>query len=225
MNPWKDWSRWLAALAQAARSDAELAAFRSGADCRFCVVAGSNTASVFVSGDVLEIRNEKLAASFSLEAPVPVWEKFFAKVPPAFYHGVYAMKMRVPEFKVAGDEIALAQNIHLVRRLLDQLPGALKAVIGDGLSYEERGVFHPQEHRYVLDAIPSRMADKVTTKITMFTTVTGENRCRLNVEATVTAKIFMVGTLLEQKTLADLRRSYEKNAAFSNRFIRENGLT
>ena len=103
--------------------------------------------------------------------------------------------------------------------------GALKAVIGDGLSYEERGVFHPQEHRYVLDAIPSRMADKVTTKITMFTTVTGENRCRLNVEATVTAKIFMVGTLLEQKTLADLRRSYEKNAAFSNRFIRENGLT
>jgi hypothetical protein len=105
-----------------------------------------------------------------------------------------------------------------------ELPGALKAVIGDGLSYEERGVFHPKEHRYQLDAIPSRMADKVTTKITMSTTVTGENRCRLNVEATVTAKIFMVGTLLEQKTLSDLRRSYEKNAAFSNRYIRENGL-
>jgi hypothetical protein len=105
-----------------------------------------------------------------------------------------------------------------------ELPGALKAVIGDGLSYEERGVFDRKNHRYELDAIPSRMADKVSTKIKMFTTVTGENRCRLNVEVTVTARIFMVGTLLEQKTLGDLRRSYDKNGAFSNRYIRENGL-
>jgi hypothetical protein len=105
-----------------------------------------------------------------------------------------------------------------------ELPGPLKAVIGDGLSYEERGVFDRQNHRYELEAVPSRMADKVTTKITMFTTVTGEGRCRLHVEATVTARIFVVGTLLEQKTLADLRRSYEKNAAFSNRYVSENGL-
>jgi len=65
------------------------------------------------------VTDEKSTSSFSLEAPVPVWEKFFAKVQPAFYHGVYAMKMRVPEFGVKGDELALAQNIHLVRRLLE----------------------------------------------------------------------------------------------------------
>jgi hypothetical protein len=29
---------------------------------------------------------------------------------------------------------------------------------------------------------------------------------------------------LAGKTLADLRRSYEKNAAFSNRYVSENGL-
>lgn len=136
-------------------------------------------------------------------------------------------ELHFPEWRELGRREADGKLYRDVKATpyVGELPGALKAVIGDGLSYEERGVFHPQEHRYVLDAIPSRMADKVTTKITMFTTVTGENRCRLNVEATVTAKIFMVGTLLEQKTLADLRRSYEKNAAFSNRFIRENGLT
>jgi hypothetical protein len=105
-----------------------------------------------------------------------------------------------------------------------ELPGALKAVIGDGLSYEERGVFDRARHHYELEAVPSRMADKVTTKITMSTTTTGEGRCRLLVEATVTARVFVVGGLLEQKTIADLKRSYEKNAVFSNRYIKENGL-
>lgn len=113
------WSDWLRALEQAARDDAELKAFRQGAECRFGFVAGLNHASFSISEEALEIKNEASTSLFSLEAPLEVWSKFFSAVPPAFYHGVYAMKMRVPEFRVSGDEIALAQHIHLVRRLLE----------------------------------------------------------------------------------------------------------
>src|SRR5262249_36323771 len=113
------WDAWLAKLESAAAGDAELHAFRKGADCRFRLVAGERVAVFSVSEDEIRIKNENGATPFSLEAPVEVWQKFFAAMPPAFYHAVYAMKMRVPEFKVTGDELALAQSIHLVRRLLE----------------------------------------------------------------------------------------------------------
>jgi pimeloyl-ACP methyl ester carboxylesterase len=112
---------FLAALQEAARADAELQAFSANASCNFRVIAGDRSADfAFVPGSpfvVAEIQTAK--PSFVLEAPAAAWEKFFSAVPPAPYHGIYAMKMRVPEFKVAGDELALAQNMHLVRRVLE----------------------------------------------------------------------------------------------------------
>ncbi len=114
------WADFLAALQAAARTDAELAAFSAGADCRFRIVVGERAAEFSLSSGELKIGETNLiASSFSLEAPVEIWEKFFSSPPPAMYHAVYAMKMRVPEFRVTGDELALAQNIHLVRRLLE----------------------------------------------------------------------------------------------------------
>jgi len=115
------WPEFLAALQAAARADAELGAFAAQADCRFRLVAGERVAEfAFVSGtpvSVADVRTDN--ANFSLEAPAEVWAKFFSFPPPAPYHGIYAMKMRVPEFKVTGSEIALAQNMHLVRRVLE----------------------------------------------------------------------------------------------------------
>jgi pimeloyl-ACP methyl ester carboxylesterase len=113
------WETFLAALQSAARADAELASFSANADCCFRLAAGERTAD-FVFGSpfaVSETQTEK--PCFVLEAPVAIWEKFFSFPPPAPYHGIYAMKMRVPEFKVTGSELALAQNMHLVRRVLE----------------------------------------------------------------------------------------------------------
>lgn len=115
------WPAFLAALQSAARADAELGAFATSADCRFRLVAGERTAEfAFVSGmpvAVSDVRSDN--AIFGLEAPAEVWAKFFSFPPPAPYHGIYAMKMRVPEFKVTGSELALAQYMHLVRRVLE----------------------------------------------------------------------------------------------------------
>jgi len=116
------WPEFLSRLERAVRGDAELAAFAANAECRFRLVAGASIAEfVFVPGSAF-VATEKAQAippAFVLEAPVPVWEKFFSAVPPPFFHNVYAMKMRVPEFKVAGSELALAQNMHIVRRVLE----------------------------------------------------------------------------------------------------------
>ncbi|HLX81948.1 MAG TPA: alpha/beta hydrolase [Burkholderiales bacterium] len=115
------WADFLAALQSAARADAELAAFSANADCRFRLSAGARAADfVFVPGSPLAV-SESHAENpcFALEAPAEVWAKFFSSPPPAPYHGIYAMKMRVPEFRVTGSELALAQSISLVRRVLE----------------------------------------------------------------------------------------------------------
>jgi len=115
------WGEFLAALQAAALVDAEIGAFAANADCRFRLIAGERAADfAFVQGSpfsVSDARTDK--AAFVLEAPAAVWERFFSFPPPAPYHGIYAMKMRVPEFRVGGSELALAQNMHLVRRVLE----------------------------------------------------------------------------------------------------------
>ena len=40
----------------------------------------------------------------------------------------------------------------------------------------------------------------------------------------VSAKIFGVGGLLEKKMIADLEKSYEKSATFTNAFVAEKGI-
>ena len=159
------WAEFLAALQAAARVDAELAAFSANADCRFRLIAGQRTAEfVFASGSpfsVAESQAEK--PSFVLEAPAEIWSKFFSFPPPAPYHGIYAMKMRVPEFKVGGSELVLAQNMHLVRRVLEIGREVVNGVHGVPVKkkpHEKTGTREPIRGGYVwveLEGRPNRI--------------------------------------------------------------------
>ena len=59
--------------------------------------------------------------AFALRAPRAVWEKYLQPVPPPLYHHIFAMLMRVPEFKLEGDTLAAAQNVRALVRLCDLL--------------------------------------------------------------------------------------------------------
>ena len=90
------WPEFLAALEQASRTDAELAAL-GFLECCFDVVVGEKVAGFrFSEGKAFEVKDKSANPAFALTAPHEVWKKFFAAVPPPFYHAVYAMKMRVP---------------------------------------------------------------------------------------------------------------------------------
>ena len=104
----------------ACRGDAELHHLGAHADARFAVQADTVAATLqFVDGKLDAIRPGRDSAEFTLRAPSSVWERFLQSVPPAPYHHVLAMKMRVPEFSVVGDERKLLQCAHLVRRSLE----------------------------------------------------------------------------------------------------------
>ncbi len=107
---------------------------------------------------------------------------------------------------------------------IGDLPGALKAIVGDNAGYEERGVFNKKTRRYRVQVVPNRMSDKISVVVEMWTEPAGDNQCKRFAKATATAKIFGVGGMLEKKMLSDLERSYEKSASFTNTFVAEKGL-
>lgn len=107
---------------------------------------------------------------------------------------------------------------------VDDLPGPLKSVIGDSAGYEERGTFDKAKKHYTAKVVPNRLADKITVEVKMWTQPKGEGSCLRVAEATVTAKIFGVGGMLEKKMLADMEKSYVKSAAFTNQWLKEKSL-
>ncbi len=156
------WAEFLAALQAAARADAELGAFSANVDCCFRLVAGEREAEVSFQGSAVAVteKSSARAALFTLEAPEDVWAKFFSFPPPAPYHGIYAMKMRVPEFKVSGSELALAQNMHLVRRVLELGRGILNPSADQPKGKRTFGSKEPIRGGYVwieFEGLPSRV--------------------------------------------------------------------
>lgn len=105
-----------------------------------------------------------------------------------------------------------------------ELPAPLKAVVGEGIGYEERGILDRAGKSYRVTVVPNRLAEKLSIKVDIFTAPDGDSRCRRKVRAEATVKIFGVGGALEKRLLADLERSYRKSADFTNRFIAEKGL-
>lgn len=130
----------------------------------------------------------------------------------------------------AWRELERKENGNEVRRVIEaappigDLPGPLKAVVGDNAGYQERGTLDRAGHRYTANVIPNRLADKITVRVEMFTIAEGSDRCRRIAQGSVTAKIFGVGGLLERKMVGDLEKSYTKSAEFTNEFIREKNL-
>lgn len=56
---------------------------------------------------------------FALRAPRSVWEKYLQPIPPPLYHHLFAMLMRVPEFRLEGNTLTAAQNIRALVRMCD----------------------------------------------------------------------------------------------------------
>jgi len=108
-----DWS-------SACRDDPELAHLGAHATICFAVQSGTRLAALeFIDSRLAGIRADARPAAFTLQAPAAVWRRFLQAVPPAPYHHILAMKMRVPEFQVLGDDRELLQHAHLVRRALE----------------------------------------------------------------------------------------------------------
>ena len=151
------------------------------------------------------------------------WEKVFFDAEynrRLFYDELHFGEWTELEQKHDGD------RVHRFVRALPpapDLPGPLKAALGNGVGYEERGVFDRQKNRYEARVKPNSLSDRVSVELVFRTEPVGENKCRRFVDGTINARVMLVGGMLEQRMIYDLQRSYDKSAVFTNRFVAEKG--
>ncbi|RYZ60900.1 MAG: DUF2505 family protein [Proteobacteria bacterium] len=103
------------------------------------------------------------------------------------------------------------------------IPGPVKKMVGDSMSYIEDGTYDVKAKRYKYTVIPSTAAEKTKTQ--------GEAWCEVENGKTVLVtkfsidvKVMMIGGMIEDKILADLRASLDQATPFIASFTAEKGL-
>jgi hypothetical protein len=152
------------------------------------------------------------------------WSKVFFD--DTFNKHLFEGELKFPSWKVIEskvDDDKVTRVIQVDPPVAD-LPGPMKKVIGDRISYTETGTFDKKSKRYTFKVTPSTLAEK--TKVSgelSVERISDKKICRV-AKISVEVKVFVVGGMIEDKLISDLRASYEKGAAVSNKFIRDNGL-
>lgn len=152
------------------------------------------------------------------------WDRIF--LDPEYNERLFKTELKFPVWRELSREEkggALHRVIEVVP-YVGELPAALKAVVGEGIGYEERGVLDRNAKTYKVVVVPNKLADKLSVKVDLWTVADGDNKCRRKARAECSVKIFGVGGTIEKRMLSDLERSYTKSADFTNRFIAEKGL-
>ncbi len=102
------------------------------------------------------------------------------------------------------------------------LPSALKKVIGDRLSYVEDGTFDKKAKRYTFKVTPSTMADKTKVAGEMWCEKLGDKKIARHCKISVDVKVFMVGSMIEERIISDLKGAYDKGATYTNEWLKKN---
>ncbi len=149
------------------------------------------------------------------------WDEVF--LDPDYNQTLYEGELRFERWKLVAER---REGDLLVREVEAQppvpdLPGPLKKLAEGGVGYRELGRLDRARKRYTLAVTPQSMANKLTITGELTTKPAGEKKCQRIYVATVEAKVFGVGRLIEQYILDDLQKSYEKAARFTNRWIAE----
>jgi hypothetical protein len=151
------------------------------------------------------------------------WEK--AVLIPEYNQRLYAECLKFPRFelKEQREEGNLVHRRILIEPPLGGLPGPAKKVLGDKLSYVEEGTYDRKTLRYTFKVTPSTLSDKVKVEGEMWCEPRGEGKCTRHVRVNVDVKVFMVGSMIEDKIAADMRDSYTKAIPFTADWLKSRG--
>lgn len=113
---------WMAAFGRRVAEDRELAVIGGKFDVDMGITFGDLRYVLRIRrGRIEEILPEPrfdVRAQFEMRAPMELWERFLSETPPPLYHDIFAMIMRVPEFKLQGDTLVAMQNARALHRMM-----------------------------------------------------------------------------------------------------------
>ena len=153
-----------------------------------------------------------------------LWQVFFFDED--YNRRLYLETLRFPVWKVVNQKVtdATLERRVEIHPVIENVPGPLKALIGDHFHYVEEGRLDRKTNRYTFRILPSALADKTHIAGEMFPERLGETRCRRVIDYRVDVKVMIVGKLAEQKTISDTQANYDRAAVFTRTYLKEKGL-
>jgi hypothetical protein len=140
-----------------------------------------------------------------------------------FNRRLYLETLKFPVWRVLEHHLTddkLERKVE-VQPAIDNVPPALRKILGDRFGYVEEGTLDRRALRYRFRVIPAAMPDKTTIKGELYAEKLGDARVRRVVEFSIDVKVFGIGKMVEQKAIADTQESYDKMAAFLRGYLKE----
>ena len=155
-------------------------------------------------------------------------DTFWAKLvfDEAFNKKMYEGGLKFPTWKLLEQkdtDTSISRRVQ-VEPPTGDLPGPVKKVIGDRLAYTEEGTFDKKSKRYSFKVKPSTMGEKTKVSGEMWCEKIADKKIRRLCRISVEVKVFMVGGMVEERIIADLKTSYDKGTAWINQYIKDNEL-
>lgn len=122
-----------------------------------------------------------------------------------------------------AEDATISRRVY-VEPPVGNLPGPVKKVIGEKLAYTEAGAFDRKTRRYSFKVTPSTLAEKTKVAGEMWTEKAGDKKCVRHCKITVEVKVMLVGGMVEDRIMSDLRASYDKGTDFTNAYVAKHGL-
>ena len=152
------------------------------------------------------------------------WEK--CVFDEAFNKELYEGALKFPGWTLLEskrDDATISRKVRVEPRVGD-VPGPVKKVLGDRLSYVEEGTFDRKTKKYTFKVTPSTLAEKSKIRGEMWCEKKGDKKIVRHTRMSVEVKVMMVGGMVEQRILSDLRASYDEGTSFTNDYIAKHGL-
>ncbi len=166
----------------------------------------------------------RIVHRFDCDEPT-FWERIFFDE--AFNRAMYLEHLQFQKWEILEQketDTAISRTVSVTPKVGD-LPGAIKSLIGDNLTYREIGTFDKAKRRYELSVVPNVLSDKISVRGATWVEPVTPKQCSRVFEARVSVNVFGVGGIIEKRIIADLQLSYNAGAVFTAEYLRKSGLT
>ena len=99
------------------------------------------------------------------------------------------------------------------------MPKPVMKVLGDSFGYEEHATLDRDKNIWRWTMVPNTMADRLKTSGVITIEPMGDDKVRRVNEASMEAKVFGVGGLIESSTEKEIRTGWDKDTVFMNAWL------
>ena len=143
----------------------------------------------------------------------------------AFNHALYIERLKFPVFERLTSEDSPGKRTKRakIEPPLGGVPAPVKKAIGDKLAYVEDGWLDTASGRYEATITPSMFADKTKVRAELWCepSPSGDaSRCVRFARVKVDVKVMLVGGMVEEKIIGDLKASYDAEASFVREWMK-----